>query len=128
MGMDLAPASGYVLEVTSRNLSKLRLDLGEYDSLLGEFRVKGETRFQAISRLFNTYPAIEVAVTLGDHTSNPIMMFYTSDDGGSYDDLSDGLYLVFDEEDIFIKELTCIGSLLKENGVFPEYRRWTIYG
>lgn len=127
MGMDLAPASGYILEVTERILPKLQLFLREYETLIGEFEVDGESAFESIVRLFNSYPPIEVEITIKDMTMTPVMMFYTNDDGGAHDDLSDGLYLLFEEEDLFIKELTYPGMILSDTGLFPKYKRWTVY-
>jgi hypothetical protein len=132
MGMDLAPASGYILEVTRYNISKIELGLGVYESLLGEFEVEGELKYHALCRLFNNYPPIDVEVTIkakvNDLTTVATMMFYTNDDGGEYDDLSDGLYLLFDEGDLFIKEPTYLHMILKEADILPEYKRWTNYG
>lgn len=128
MGMDLAPVSGYILELTEENFQQLEIDLGEYTSLIEEFEVEGESRLETLCRLFNAYPSIETQVAVMGVTCTPTMMFYTKDDGGLYDDLSDGLYLLFEENDLFINTLTHLGTILEEKGMLPQYKRWTHFG
>ena len=52
---------------------------------------------------------------------------YDSDEGGPYDDLEDGMYLVFDEDVLYKSKLTKLGKQLNKMNDMPELTHWVVY-
>lgn len=55
------------------------------------------------------------------------MTRYNSEDGGAYDSLSDGVYIVFDEDILFDRQPTRILRELEKIGKTPEAANWSVF-
>jgi len=53
---------------------------------------------------------------------------YDSDHGGPHDDLSDGLYILFNEDMLYTKQLTKFGKKLESQNMLPEFKHWETFG
>lgn len=54
---------------------------------------------------------------------------YNVENGDCYDDLEDGaIYLIFEEEDLYIKQQTVAHDALNSLGLEPEVKQWTNFG
>ena len=56
------------------------------------------------------------------------LMNYDSDNGGHYDNLSDGLYVLFGEDYLYDKTLTDFGKLLENANHMPKFNQWETFG
>ena len=58
-----------------------------------------------------------------------VIYHYSEDDGDRYDDLTDGYYLIFDEDDLYSTKLSRTGKQFrKQFGKLPEFKNWTSFG
>ena len=128
MSMDSAPASGYLLPFTEETSQKLNLNFSEYKTEIDEYLDDGESFESAIDQVLCDHTELEVKATLQDHTFNVWIFKYDSEQGGQYDDLDDGLYIVFDEDSIYERKYTPVGQALADEDTFPAHARWTVFG
>jgi hypothetical protein len=133
MGMGTAPCSGYVLPATKENFKKLNIALGQFKKEYNVFKeeypnghIEGFLEdlvgmYGQGEVIFEATPDLGKAITIK-------LYRYNSDEGDRWDDLEDGVYFIFDEEELYTKKLTPIGKVLKKIGVLPEQQAWTTFG
>ena len=56
------------------------------------------------------------------------IIYYNSEAGGVYDDLSDGLYLVFGDDELFNRTDTKLMHQLRRMNAAPKHQQWTVWG
>lgn len=64
-------------------------------------------------------------------TDLPVMVTvyrYNRDDGSHYDEMEDGFYLTFVEDQLYLRQLGPIGQALERRNVLPEFKVWSQYG
>jgi len=71
---------------------------------------------------------INIPIKINDATLNVEVMQYDRDNGDLYDDLEDGYYLMFDEDDLYERKLTKAGEILESHKWLPELKQWTNFG
>jgi len=133
MGMGSAPCSGYVLEATEENFNQLNANFGEYEDIRKKYQEENpdDDFDDFIDYLFHEFDEPIFEACPNKPIGQVISIFlirYESEVGDRYDDLSDGYYFAFDEEDLYSKTLSEAGQTLKDKGILPEYCRWTQFG
>ena len=135
MGMGHAANAGYMLPATIENLSKLKADLNEiaswdpdYDNSkkhtnIGVFHKHVEACLKEYA-----FEGYSVRCIINNKEIAVDLYLYDSSEGSRYDSIEDGIYLWFDEEDIYDKTLSNQGKLLKEMNMLPEYHLWVTFG
>lgn len=135
MGMGSAPCSGYVLPATEENFKKLNISLGRFEKEYEDFKKSyPDDDFEGfLAELAAMYGPSEVILeAVPDQGLGAVITIelyrYDSDMGDRYDDLADGVYFVFYEDELYTKELTPVGEALKDKNLFPELQAWTMFG
>ena len=55
-----------------------------------------------------------------------ILFRYEEELTGKHEEIEDGFYFLFDENNLYERKLSPIGQSLKNEGdLFPQYERWT---
>jgi hypothetical protein len=140
MGMGHAPVRGFMIEATEENLEKLGYDFGslknfilnfDFTSKEAEVRAKPEPEdledFGSLMEYFGV-ELINMTLKFYGKTIDTRFMRYDTDNGSRYDDLVDGIYMGFDEDDLYERKLTPVGTRMKEMGSLPEVKLWTNFG
>lgn len=134
MGMGTAPCSAYILPATKENFEKLNMDLGRYKKEYEEFKKNHPDDLEVFfEELIIEHGNNEVVLEatpdepLGAVISVELYR-YNSEEGDRYDELEDGVYFIFYEEELYTRELTLVGEAMQRNDVFPELKYWTTYG
>lgn len=122
MSMGLVASSGFILDASFRNLGSV-IGHAEADELLAEFDGDEDEMFisyadrqDEIQGYVNGIPISFKVIEIGE------------DDIESGTDISVGKYFLFDEQDLFKKDVSELGKGLQDRDVFPEFNRWTVWG
>ena len=127
MGMGHAPASGYVIAFDAF-LNGLALDVTSFVHACLDAPPDGIEDYDEFinDELFDRF---EIEFEVPGCTGLRAWLFrYRSEDGDRYDDISDGIYVAFNNDDLYEKKLSRFGEYLTRKEIFPEHARWTVYG
>lgn len=127
--MGTAPCHGHVVEATRENLAKMGYDeelliKAALDNGAGSEDI--EDFDDALNFLGTEYITLELAVA-GKKAYAEVFR-YDQNNGDRYDNLEDGCYLIFDEDDLYEKKTTPLAESLKCLGAMPQEKQWTNFG
>ena len=132
MSSGTAPCGGYVLEVSVENFTLFGLDKSqEFIEYLEEYGIEAENVGLSDIEIFldecNTIRA-SIVGTNGLVCFSVTPTYYNSEDGGPYDELEDGWYFVFEENDLYKRKLSQLGEALTDKDCMPWDATWTTFG
>jgi hypothetical protein len=130
MSMGTAACSGYVRKVDSKLLKVLGIH--KKDLLIAAENAgcptamsKEKQGLTLIESILCCTPAIDLQTILGVTVS---IFRYNRDEGDIYDELKEGIYASFSEDDLFVKKPTKVMTTLKSLKCDPELSSWTTFG
>ena len=139
MSSDTYPCRGLVLKVSTRVIDALELTprallcaiVAKYDSvtheLLEEWGWNTKSAFEILQLMVDSdYDFISVTAPMLQSDVSFTVFEYTDDNES--EEMSEGLYLEFDESQLYYKELGPIGRALEHRNVLPEFKMWCTYG
>ncbi len=121
MGMGTMACWGHVLEATEENIRKLNIDVSEIEA-----SIKEDGNSCSVLDYLEEDDWFLYANINGEKVP---VDFYVHHDSDRYDQLEEGeRYFIFDESDLYHKQLTDVGKWLSDNQALPEERAWTEFG
>ncbi len=139
MSIDAYACSGLVLRVTAETIDALCLTpksvidavLETYDHLNEEGLEIWQSKSveEIFEEMYNDdlrtisipVPGTQLKVTVNVYS-------HFDGDSSSCDEMEDGYYLFFLEEQLYMKQLGPIGQALEHRNVLPEFKAWVQYG
>jgi hypothetical protein len=139
MSTYLTPLSGYVIRLEGNEELKTSIDFKYLDDISEETKeallktesVKDMLEFFECDlgkEFLGEYPTFDVFIHLGESKVDATLFEYDRDYGERGDDLDDGYYFEFNENQLYEKKLTTAGELLEKEGSLPYEALWTAGG
>lgn len=154
MGMGTAACSGYVFEATyercmryalyhsvqfqtyvTRNRQYLIDHMNYVEGLFTELiydETYNEIRWDIILEFLHDCiesSKYDIDLLINSQCVNVHILYHTSENGDRYDELSfNTFYFIFDENDLYVRELRQLGMYLQQNDDLPEKLSWTVFG
>lgn len=119
-----------VMEATENELPLLVGSLGSVSVGFLEQRLLGKEMVEDIDDLLFHFveSCIHLGVTIGGKEIEVGVYRYDPDNGDRYDELHDGYWLIFNEDDLYIRQESEILKALKQSDAEPELKAWTNFG
>jgi len=141
MGMGSAPCSAYILPADETTLEMLGCDTKEIIQIAKNYMKENDLPTSQWGKVYDFDDAlciladcnVPLKLTLvpivGKAREIEVEVYrYDAENGDRYDELEDGYYIIFDENDLYERKLTTVGKMLKSTKLLPEYKQWTNFG
>ena len=137
MASGSAPAQAYVIdlkEVTVFHDRFIALYLEDDHTSVGEVKAfkSGDEKYRAtviekfLKEFVDDMEPLKINIAGVDYMVEVID--YNSENGDIYDDLTDGLYLLFSDGELFKKTDTELMHQLRRMNAAPKHQQWTVFG
>ena len=132
--MEAYACNGYCLPITLENMQKFNISIKDImdgfdkddqsEQFINEL-ASCNNILEALEKIVDEYgTGFDVPVNLPCKKIFGVISRYDPDYGGTDDDLKEGLYIEFDEKDLYIKQETDIMNQLKGLGIEPTFCGW----